>query len=93
MSDREDCTQHDLVIDGIEVATWYSEGMEAPYMAVNMTHSKKFLEGYNLTEKEKTELPALTAGYCRLLEEYGLTGYGDTELESITDLFSNAIKT
>lgn len=85
MTNRKDCTQNDVVIDGIKISTWYSDGVDKPYMAVNMTKAVEVLEGYGLTDEEKTQLPALTAGYCRLLDEYQLTGYGDTELEAIQE--------
>jgi hypothetical protein len=88
--DREDCTQNDLLIDGFKISTWYSEGVDDPYYAVNMTVACKFLEKYNLSEEEKTSLPALSAGYCRLLDEYGMAGYGTTELDAINDLFKKA---
>lgn len=87
---REDCTQNNIVIDGFDIATWYSAGVDSPYMAVNMTVSRKVLAGYSLTDEESTELPALMAGYCRLIEERGLAGYGDTEFQAIADLFSHA---
>ncbi len=87
---REDCTQNDMVIDGNDIATWFSDGVDSPYMAVNMTVSRKMLKGYSLTDQESKELPALMAGYCRLIEERGLAGYGDTEFQAIAELFGNA---
>jgi len=87
---REDCTQNDIVIDGFDIATWYSKGVDSPYMAVNMTVSRKMLAGYSLTDEESKELPSLMGGYCRLIEERGLAGYGETEFEAIADLFSHA---
>ena len=83
---REDCTQNDMVIDGDHIATWYSKGVDQPYHAVNMTVAVDMLDGYSLTDEEKTSLPELMGGYCRLIEERGLTGYGDTEFEAIADL-------
>ena len=56
---------------------------ESPWLAVDMTAAAKLLDGYDLTEKEKTELPELMAGYCRLLDEAGLCHYGQTEAEAI----------
>jgi hypothetical protein len=88
---RKDCTQNDMVIDGQKIATWYSEGVDAPYQAVNMTASLRMLKGYNLTDAEKTDLPMLMAGYCRLIEEAGFTGYGDYEIEAIQELFQKAL--
>lgn len=90
---REDCTQNNIVMDGFDIATWYSEGVDSPYIAVNMTVSRKMLAGYSLTEEEKTSLPEMMGGYCRLIEESRLIGYGETEFEAIADLFSNATLT
>lgn len=86
--------QNNVTIDGFEIATWQSDpDIDLPYQAVNMTVAIEFLEGYGLTEEEKTSLPALMAGYCRLIEESKLVGFGDTEFEAIQDLFSHATKT
>lgn len=87
--DRKDCTQNDFTIDGMEFASWYSKGVPSPYHVVNMTVARSRLAGYNLTEAEKTQLPDLMAGYCRLVDEMGLIGYGDSEFEALTDLFEN----
>lgn len=92
-SGRQDQTQNKMTVDEYQIATWYSEGVPEPYMAINMTQAVKMLDGYSLTLEEKTELPALMAGYYRLIEEAGLAGYGETEFESIQDLFSNATPT
>ena len=81
-----------MTIDGFKISTWYAEHVEQPYHAVNMTVAIKKLEGYDLTEEEKTELPALMASYCRLIDDAGLIGFGETEFEAIQDLFENAVK-
>jgi len=54
-----------------------------------MDAAAKLLEGYGLTEKEKTELPELMAGYCRLIDEAELCFYGDTEEEVIAACKAN----
>ena len=82
--------QNNITIDGFKISTWSSDGVEQPYMAVNMTEATIQLKGYDLSDKEKESIPELMAGYCRLIEERGLTGYGETEFQSIADLFSNA---
>ena len=88
---REDCTQNDLVIDDYKISTWYSEGVDPQYHAVNMTFLVDYrLHGFDLTEKEKKSLPDLMASYSRLVEEFGLIGFGETEFEAIQDLFSKA---
>jgi len=85
--------QNDLTIDGFNISTWFAKHMPKPYQAVNMTAAIERLDGYELTEDEKTQIPDLMAGYCRLVDEGGLIGFGDTEFESIADLFSKATKT
>jgi len=90
MSNRKDCTQNDMVIDGQKISTWYSKGVDNEYMAVNMTAVLRILDGYDLTELEKTSLPDLMAGYCRLVDESDMTGYGDCEFEAIENLFHKA---
>lgn len=57
---------------------------EAPWCAVDMDRAMVILEGYPLTDAERTELPALMAGYCRLLEDADAIGYGQTEADAIT---------
>lgn len=84
--------QNNLTIDGFFITTWKSQFGEPPFTAVNMTVAADLLEGYNLTDEEKTNQAALMAGYCRLLDENNLVGFGETEFESIQDLFSHAVK-
>ena len=81
------------IIDGFAIHTFESFAVEPSWIAVNMTVALERLEGYNLTEEEKTSMPHLMAGYCRLIDEWGLEGHGDTEFEAIQDLFSKATKT
>lgn len=83
--------QNDMQIDGNKISTWHSPHIEQGlWLAVNMTAAVKMLDGYNLTDDEKTDLSCLMAGYCRLIGEAGLTGYGDSELDAISDLFGKA---
>lgn len=56
-----------------------------------MDAAAKLLEGYGLTEKEKTDLPELMAGYCRLIDEAELCFYGDTEEEVIAACKANSL--
>ena len=79
-----------IEIDGFEIQIWISEFANPQYVAVNMTTAIEMLEGYDLTELEKTDVTELMAGYCRLVDEAGLNGFGDTEFEALTDLFSHA---
>ena len=89
---REDCSSNKMVIDDFEIQTWYSKHVDHPYIAVNMTICIDRFKGYDLTEDEKTDVTEMMAGYCRLAEEHGLVGFGETEFESIQDLFSHAVK-
>lgn len=65
------------------IATHYSPHCEPPWLAVDMDAAAVVLEGYDLTAREKTELPAMMAGYCRLLDDVGMCHYGETEEEAI----------
>lgn len=84
--------QNYMEIDGNRIGVWTTDVCEPPCVAVNMTVAVKQLEGYELTEEEKTDVTALMAGYCNWVDQYQLTGYGDTEFEAIADLFSKAKK-
>jgi hypothetical protein len=84
--------QNYMEIDGNKIGVWTTECCDPPCVAVNMTVAIKRLEGYELTEEEKVNVTDLMAGYCSYVDQYGLTGYGDTEFEAIADLFSKAKK-
>lgn len=54
------------------------------WMALSMPAAIKKLEGYDLTDEEKTDLSAIVAGYGRLLDECGLLIDGQpTEFEAV----------
>lgn len=82
-----------MEIDGNRIAVWTSDVCDYYCVAVNMTVAVQRLEGYDLTDEEKTDVTELMASYCRLIDEFQLTGYGDTEFKAIADLFSKATKT
>jgi len=84
--------QNNMTIDGFHIAVLTSEFANPPCVATNMTVAIQMLEGYDLTEEEKTDVTELQAGYCRLIDERGLNGFGETEFEAIADLFSHAKK-
>lgn len=84
--------QNYMEIDGNRIAVWTADVIDYPCIAVNMTVAIKRLEGYDLTDEEKTDVTELMAGYCNLVDQYQLTGYGDTEFEATADLFSHATK-
>ena len=72
------------------VATHHAPHMEeSPWMALDMKAACEMLDGYDLTEKEKNDLPTLMAGYCRLIDEANLIGYGQTEEEAIASIPQN----
>lgn len=54
---------------------------ENPWLAVPMKAARAALEGYDLTDDESGSVPGIMAGYCRLLDEAGMTFLGDTERE------------
>ena len=68
------------------VQTHHAPHAEPPWIAICMPAVCKMLEGYGLTEEEKTDLVALMAGYCRLIDEAGLIGYGHAEIEAILNI-------
>lgn len=75
----------------MNIQTHYTEGMaddELPWIAVDVGSAIESLADYDLTEKEKTELPSLLMGYCNLIEQLGLVGFGKTENDAISDLIS-----
>lgn len=64
------------------------------WLALSMPECIKALEGYNLTEEERTCGAALLAGYCRLLDEAGLIEeYHKTEYEAVTALVERIERT
>lgn len=71
------------------IATHHAPHCSPPWLAVDMEAAAELLDGYRLTEKEKTDLPALMAGYCRLIDEAGLCFYGDTEEDATADAMAN----
>lgn len=68
------------------VKTHHAPHVEPPWIAVSMIDAQKILRGYPLTEEEKTDLSALMAGYCRLIDEADLIGCGNTEIEAILNI-------
>lgn len=84
--------QNYMEIDGNRIGVWTTDVCDPKCVAVNMTIAVKRLEGYELTEGEKTDVTELMASYCGYVDQYLLTGYGDTEFEAIADLFGKAKK-
>jgi hypothetical protein len=64
-------------------ATHYCEDDQKPWIAVDMDRARELLAEHDLTDEEKTDIGALMAGYCRVLDDMGLIGYGQTEAEAI----------
>lgn len=80
---REDCTQSDLVIDGVNVSTWYSEGADPDWLAMDMDRARE------VSGEDSNSMAEITAGWASLLDQTGCNGFGHTELEAINDLFTN----
>lgn len=66
-----------------EYLTHYHEHSMPPWLAIHRASALECLEDYDLTEEEKNDIGAMMAGYCNLLENAGLCGYGKTEAEAI----------
>lgn len=65
------------------IATHHAPHCSPPWIAVDMDKANRLLDGYGLTELEKTSLPDMMARFCRLVDEADLCHYGDTEEEAI----------
>ena len=74
-----------------EIMTSHADIDEDPWLAVSMKICKSRLEGYDLTTEEKTDVGSLFAGYCRLLDEGNMVGYGSTKEAAIEDLVKKGI--
>jgi hypothetical protein len=81
--------QNKMTIDGFDIMTWTSDNVDPPCIAVNVTVADRL---FTLSDEDKSSIMELTANWCRLLDEYQITGYGETEFEAIQDLFSKATK-
>jgi hypothetical protein len=64
---------------GIE--TLFSKGCEPPWCALHMPTARKY--GYGVTET--SSFGDCVAKVCRLLDESGVMGYGETEAEAIVE--------
>ena len=71
------------------IKTHYAEHCEDPWLAVDIDAAAALLAGYGLTDQEKTDLPEMMAGYCRLIDEAGLCHYGQTEEEAVSACRAN----
>lgn len=65
------------------ILTHHAPHVSPPWMAVDIEAACQLLKNYPLTDKEKTDLPELIAGWGRLVEEAGLCHYGETEAEAV----------
>lgn len=64
--------------------THFNDRSDPPWLAIHRESALKLLSGYSLTDREKTDVFWLMAGYCRLLEEAGLIHSGQTEAEAVS---------
>jgi len=74
-----------------EIMTHHADIDEDPWLAVSMKVCKSRLEVHDLTTDEKTDVGLLFAGYCRLLDEGNMVGYGSTKEAAIEDLVKKGI--
>lgn len=67
-------------IKAADIQTHHAEHMDDdPWLAIPMNAAREFLAGYKPTEEETASVPAIMAGYCRLLDEAGMTFTGQTK--------------
>lgn len=64
-----------------DIKTHHAPHMELQWLAIPMNAAREMLAGYDLTEYESSGVPEIMAGYCRLLDEAGLTFLGESERE------------
>lgn len=64
---------------------------EAPWLAVPMKAARALLQGYALTDNEAGSVAGIMAGYCRLLDEAGLTFCGQTERDVQDDALAYCV--
>ena len=70
-------------IKAADIKTHHAPHMdEDPWLAIPMNDAREILDGYDLTQAEKSSIPDMMAGYCRLLDECGMIFYGQTEREA-----------
>lgn len=63
--------------------THKAPSVNEPWLAIHRESSFKLLKDYNLTESQKTNICALMAGYCNVLDNAGLLHFGESEGEAI----------
>lgn len=66
-----------------EFLTHFANHADPQWIAIHRASALELLEGYNLTEAEKTDVALMMLGYCNLLERAGLVHGGATEAEAI----------
>jgi len=63
-----------------DIQTHHAPHMEDdPWLAIPMNAARAVLEGYDPTDDESGSVPGIMAGYCRLLDDAGMTFLGATE--------------
>lgn len=63
-----------------DIQTHYAPHMEEfPWLAIPMNAARAMLKGSGLTENESRSVAEIMAGYCRLLDDAGMTFLGETE--------------
>lgn len=72
---------------GIETFRSSIDRKDKPWMAIVRPVIVKALEGYE--DVSKMEFGQIFAGYCRLLDDWNLVGYGETEADAVLDVCRN----
>jgi len=61
--------------------THYAWYMDKPWIAIHIPSARELLSGYD--DADFSSAYSLMGGYCRLLDDAGLVGEGQTEEEAI----------
>ena len=70
----------------MRIQTHHAGHCPEPWIAIDMDRACDLLDGCDLSDDERDSIPAIMAGYCRLIDEADLIGYGKTEDEATADL-------
>ena len=67
----------------MRIQTHHAPQSVPPWIALDMDCACAMLEPYDLDDAEKADIVEIMMGYCRLIDEADLIGYGDTEQQAI----------
>jgi hypothetical protein len=66
-------------IKAADIQTHHAPHMSESWLAIPMNLAREVLDEYDLTRIEKTSIPDMMAGYCRLLDDAGIVFQGPTQ--------------